>query len=103
MFTRTPLDGYIGTGMAIRDADFRDQAPNIAVPTVCVVGDQDGATPPDLVRGTADMIPGAKFELGERCRPYPLRRTAGRDYQDHSRCGSWPLAAIVTDHIKTDH
>ena len=63
MFTRTPLDGYIGTGMAIRDADFRDQAPNIAVPTVCVVGDQDGATPPDLVRGTADMIPGAKFEL----------------------------------------
>jgi 3-oxoadipate enol-lactonase len=63
MFTRTPLEGYIGTGMAIRDADFRDQAPNIAVPTVCVVGDQDGATPPDLVRGTADMIPGAKFEL----------------------------------------
>jgi 3-oxoadipate enol-lactonase len=63
MFTRTPLDGYIGTGMAIRDADFRDQAPNITVPTVCVVGDQDGATPPDLVRGTAEMIPGAKFEL----------------------------------------
>ena len=51
------------TEMAIRDADFRDQAPDIAVPTVCVVGDQDGATPPDLVRGTADMIPGAKFEL----------------------------------------
>ena len=49
--------------MSLRDADFRDQAPNIAVPTVCVVGDQDGATPPDLVRGTADMIPGAKFEL----------------------------------------
>ena len=24
MFTRTPVDGYIGTGMAIRDADFRD-------------------------------------------------------------------------------
>jgi 3-oxoadipate enol-lactonase len=63
MFTRTPLEGYIGTGMAIRDADFRDQAPSIAVPTTCVVGDQDGATPPDLVRGTADMIPGAKFVL----------------------------------------
>lgn len=63
MFTRTPVDGYIGTGMAIRDADFREQAPNISVPTICVVGDQDGATPPDLVRGTANMIPGAKFEL----------------------------------------
>ena len=42
---RTPVDGYIGTGMAIRDADFRDKASNISVPTICVVGDQDGATP----------------------------------------------------------
>ena len=63
MFTRTPVDGYIGTSMAIRDADFRDQAPTISVPTICVVGDQDGATPPDLVRGTAEMIPGAIFEV----------------------------------------
>ena len=63
MFTRTPVEGYIGTGTAIRDADFRDQATNISVPTICVVGDQDGATPPDLVRSTADMIPGAKFEI----------------------------------------
>ena len=63
MFTRTPVEGYIGTSMAIRDADFRDQASSISIPTICVVGDQDGATPPDLVRGTADMIPGAKFEV----------------------------------------
>jgi 3-oxoadipate enol-lactonase len=27
------------------------------------VGDQDGATPPDLVRNTAKMIPGASFEV----------------------------------------
>ena len=27
MFTRTPLEGYIGTGMAIRDADFTDKPP----------------------------------------------------------------------------
>ena len=63
MFTRTPLEGYIGTGMAIRDADFRAEAPDIKVPVTCVVGDQDGATPPDLVRGTAEMILGAKFEI----------------------------------------
>lgn len=63
MFTRTPLAGYLATGMAIRDADFSEQAPNISVPTTCVVGDQDGSTPPDLVRATADMIPGAKFEI----------------------------------------
>jgi hypothetical protein len=32
-----------------------------------------------------------------------LRRTASRDYQDHSRCDGWPLAASVINHIKTDH
>ena len=63
MFTRTPVDGYTGTGMAIRDADFRAQALKISIPTICVVGDQDGATPPELVRGTADMIPRAKFKV----------------------------------------
>ena len=63
MFTRTPVEGYIGTSIAIRDADFREQAANISVPTICVVGDQDGATPPDLVRDTASMSPGAKFEI----------------------------------------
>ena len=63
MFLRTPVAGYIGTGIAIRDADFREKAPGISVPTTCLVGDQDGATPPDLVRATAEMIPGAKFEI----------------------------------------
>ena len=63
MFTRTPLEGYIGTGMAIRDADFTDKAPSISIPTTCVVGQYDGATPPELVEGTAKMIPGAKFEV----------------------------------------
>jgi 3-oxoadipate enol-lactonase len=28
-----------------------------------VAGDQDGSTPADLVRGTADLISGARFEL----------------------------------------
>ncbi|TIO60197.1 MAG: 3-oxoadipate enol-lactonase, partial [Mesorhizobium sp.] len=34
-----------------------------AVPTLCIVGDQDGSTPPDLVRSLADLIPGARFEV----------------------------------------
>jgi 3-oxoadipate enol-lactonase len=63
MFTRTPVEAYIGTGMAIRDADFRSKASSILVPTICVVGDQDGATPPELVESTAKLIPGAKFEV----------------------------------------
>ena len=71
MFTRTPLEGYIGTGMAIRDADFTDKAPSISVPTTCVVGRQDGATPPELVEGTAKIIPGAKFEIIEEAGHIP--------------------------------
>ena len=49
--------------MAIRDADFTEKASSISVPTTCVVGEQDGATPPELVEATAKMIPGAKFEV----------------------------------------
>lgn len=63
MLTRQALRGYIGTCMAVRDADFSESARHIAVPTLCVVGDQDGSTPPDLVRSLAELIPGARFEV----------------------------------------
>ena len=63
MLVRTPAHGYAGTCAAIRDADLRPDAGRIAVPTLCVAGDQDGSTPPDVVKGTADLIPGARFEL----------------------------------------
>jgi 3-oxoadipate enol-lactonase len=62
MLTRQALAGYVGTCAAVRDADFTDTARRIAVPTLCIVGDQDGSTPPDLVRSMADLIPGARFE-----------------------------------------
>lgn len=63
MLTRTPAEGYIGTCMAIRDADLTDVARRIAVPALCLVGSEDGATPPDLVRSLAELIPGAGFEM----------------------------------------
>ena len=63
MLTRQALPGYIGTCMAVRDADFTDSARRIAVPTLCIVGDQDGSTPPELVRSLAGLIPGARFEV----------------------------------------
>lgn len=63
MLVRQPAVGYAATCAAIRDADFTDQAARIAVPTLCVVGDQDGSTPPDLVLSTARLIPGARYEV----------------------------------------
>lgn len=65
MLTRTPQAGYLGTCAAIRDADFTEEAGRIAVPALCLVGAEDGATPPDLVRALADLVPGARYEVIE--------------------------------------
>lgn len=63
MLVRTPVEGYIGTCAAIRDADLTEAAQSVAVPTLCVCGTEDGATPPELVRSLADLIPGGRFQL----------------------------------------
>ena len=63
MVSRQSLQGYVATCAAIRDVDYTEAARRIAVPVLCVVGDQDGSTPPDLVRSTAELIPRARFEI----------------------------------------
>ncbi|TCL64587.1 3-oxoadipate enol-lactonase [Rhizobium sp. BK251] len=63
MLERQPVAGYVATCAAIRDADYTEVARSIDVPTICIVGDKDGSTPPDLVRSTAKLIPGARFEI----------------------------------------
>ena len=63
MLTRTPVDGYAGTCAALRDADLTASTSALSVPTLCIVGDEDGSTPPDLVRSTAGLITGARFEI----------------------------------------
>ncbi|MEX3011509.1 3-oxoadipate enol-lactonase [Hoeflea sp. TYP-13] len=63
MLCRTPSAGYMGTAAAIRDTDYTEEAKRIAVPAMCVVGDQDGATPPELVGEMAKLIPGARYQV----------------------------------------
>lgn len=63
MFCRMPVEGYLATGKAIRDADLRAAAAEVKVPTICIVGEEDGSTPPDLVLGTAKMIPDCRYEV----------------------------------------
>lgn len=62
MLERQPAQGYAGTCAAIRDADFTHVAQRLTVPAHCVVGAEDGSTPPDLVRSLAELIPGCSFE-----------------------------------------
>lgn len=63
MLARMPVEGYIATCAALRDADLHTDAGRIAAPALCVAGAHDGSTPPDLVRATADLIPGARFTV----------------------------------------
>lgn len=65
MMTRTTQDGYLGTCAAIRDVDLTTSTKNIAMPVLGIGGSEDGSTPPDVVRGTIDLIKGGRFELVE--------------------------------------
>ena len=62
MLLRSPVDGYTATCAALRDADYTDRVGTISVPTLCMVGEYDGSTPPLAVKRLADLIPGARFE-----------------------------------------
>ncbi|MCP1337373.1 3-oxoadipate enol-lactonase [Futiania mangrovi] len=63
MLERTTIDGYTGTSAAIRDCDFTAACAKVKVPAICVVGEQDGSTPPALMAETAALIPGARYEV----------------------------------------
>ena len=63
MFTRTPVDGYVGTCASVRDADLTELTRALKVPTLCIGGDQDGTTPPDIVRSMADLIRNSEFRI----------------------------------------
>jgi 3-oxoadipate enol-lactonase len=65
MLTRTPRRGYLAACGALKRADLRPYAGRIAAPTLCLVGDQDGSTPVALVKETASLIPGSRFEIIE--------------------------------------
>ncbi len=63
MLTRTPVEGYLGCMAAIRGTDFYTPTSGLTLPTMVIAGSEDGSTPPDLVRETAELIKGARFEL----------------------------------------
>jgi len=55
--------GYAGCCAAISGTDFYTPTSGLRLPTLGIAGSHDGSTPPDLVRETVDLIPGAKFHL----------------------------------------
>jgi 3-oxoadipate enol-lactonase len=71
MLARQDALGYASTCAAIRDADFTELARNIAVPTLCISGDGDGSTPPELVGELAALIPRSRIAVINDCGHVP--------------------------------
>ena len=67
----TPVEGYLGCCAAIRGTDFYTPTSGLRLPALAIAGSQDGSTPPDLVRETADLIPGCRFEIIPRAGHLP--------------------------------
>jgi len=63
MLEGTPVQGYINTCKALRDADLQNHLARLTLPTVVRVGSADQSTPPNLVAATAQKIAGADFAI----------------------------------------
>lgn len=71
LLVRTPAQGYAGCSAAIQNTDFYTTTASLRLPTLGIAGSEDGASPPDLVRETVDLIPGSKFHLIRRAGHLP--------------------------------
>lgn len=63
MLIHQPQAGYLAACRALQRADLRAHARQMRAPTLCLVGEEDGSTPPAVVKETADWIAGAGFEI----------------------------------------
>lgn len=63
MLESTPIEGYLGACEAIKHTDLWVSTANLTLPTLALVGSEDGSTPPDLVRETAALIANSEFKI----------------------------------------
>jgi 3-oxoadipate enol-lactonase len=63
MYTRQPLEGFIGCSAAISGTDFITPTSGLRLAALGIAGSEDGSTPPDMVREMMDLIPGSEFAL----------------------------------------
>ncbi|WP_134679071.1 3-oxoadipate enol-lactonase [Paracoccus ravus] len=63
MVVRTSAEGYIGACHALAAADLTETTRGLTLPVAVIAGDQDGSSPAELVKATADLIPDAAFHI----------------------------------------
>ncbi|MCA8880801.1 MAG: 3-oxoadipate enol-lactonase [Rhodobacteraceae bacterium] len=61
MLVGTPQEGYVGCCQALAGADLTRSTAGLRLPALAIGGSADGASPSEIVRATAALIPGAKF------------------------------------------
>jgi len=71
MLSRTPVEGYLATCAALRDADLTAAVGQIAARTLVLCGAEDVATPPSLSQALAAAMPNAHFALIEQAGHLP--------------------------------
>lgn len=65
MVRKTPVKGFIGWGLAIRELDIADRLPQIALPTLVIVGEHDPGTPVAAAQLIHDKIEGSELRIVE--------------------------------------
>ncbi|MEP4036517.1 3-oxoadipate enol-lactonase [Pseudophaeobacter sp.] len=71
MLLQQSREGYAGCCAAIAGTDFYTPTSGLRLPCLGIAGSEDGASPPDLVRETTDLIPGSQFHLIRRAGHIP--------------------------------
>lgn len=63
MLLACPVEGWMGCAAAIAGTDFYETTATLRLPLLAIAGANDGSTPADLVRETADLVPGSRFTV----------------------------------------
>ena len=63
LMMNSSAEGYLGCAAAIAGTDFYTPTASLRLPALAIAGSEDGVTPADLVRETADLIPASRFAL----------------------------------------
>jgi 3-oxoadipate enol-lactonase len=81
MLEATAPEGWIGCAGAIAGTDFYTTTASLTLPTLVIAGANDGTTPPDLVKETADLVLGSRWQLLRGARHLPMVEKP-QDYAD---------------------